>query len=89
MKTFTVTVSFGDPIVEFDLALLLRDALGEFIANRSTPEDYVESRYAGMSAQFKADKVERVQVRNIMAHHLIHEMVIEQVIPAVEAKEAK
>lgn len=65
-RQFTVVMDlpcndFGEPLVCG--AQILRDAIGEFIDERTPPIDYVRRRYASQPSRFRSKKVPQVKLR--------------------------
>jgi hypothetical protein len=66
-----IILHVDEPLTEeAHVAQLLKDALGEFISAREPAESYIERRYAGQGAQFRARKLAEVSERLTVAYRL-------------------
>jgi hypothetical protein len=70
MPKLTITIDIDNPPNEADLALLLRDALGEFMSTRTPVDEYVAKRYQGESEKFLTNKGYEVRKRLLWADAL-------------------
>jgi hypothetical protein len=82
-----ITIEIGDetssPLkkaTQWELEMILLDALAEFVSHRMPAREYVENRYPDFTADWKGDKVIQTNRRIVLAEamHEFHQLTIDR-----------